>query len=224
MIPAFSLERTQELLFEINNLIENEHIPSVPVFLDSPLAIEVTDVYRQSHDFFNPATRSQIDSGDDIFDFPGLRMTETSDESKAIMNQKGAKIIIAGSGMSNGGRILYHEKAYLSDPNNTLVFIGFQAAGTLGRVIQDGAKKIRIHGATIPVNCQIETISGYSGHKQRDDLIEFVAENRETLQKVWCVMGELSSSMFLAQRLQDYVGVHAVVPESGEVAVVLKKN
>ena len=224
MIPAFSLERTQELLFEINNLIENEHIPSVPVFLDSPLDIEVNDVYRQSHDFFNPATRSQIDSGDDIFDFPGLRMTETSDESKAIMNQKGAKIIIAGSGMSNGGRILFHEKAYLSDPNNTLVFIGFQAAGTLGRVIQDGAKKIRIHGATIPVNCQIETISGYSGHKQRDDLIEFVAENRETLQKVWCVMGELSSSMFLAQRLQDYVGVHAVVPESGEVAVVLKKN
>lgn len=222
MIPAFSLERTQELLFEINHLVENEKIPRVPVFLDSPLAIEVTDVYRQSHDFFNDHTRQQIDSGDDVFDFPGLRMTETTNASKGINYTKGPKIVIAGSGMSNGGRILYHEKKYLDDPKNTLVFIGFQAAGTMGRVIQDGASHVKIHGQKIPVKCQVETISGYSGHKQRDDLIDFVAENRETLEMVWCVMGETSSSSFLAQRLQDYVGVHAVVPSDDDVVVIEK--
>jgi metallo-beta-lactamase family protein len=224
MIPAFSLERTQELLYEINNLVENEKIPRVPVFLDSPLAIEVTDVYRRSHDFFNTHTRQLIDSGDDVFDFPGLRMTETSNASKGINYTQGSKIIIAGSGMSNGGRILYHEKQYLDNPDNTLIFIGFQAAGTLGRVIQDGARTARIHGQSIPVRCQVETISGYSGHKQRDDLIDFVAENRDTLQIVWCVMGETSSSSFLAQRLQDYVGVHAIVPTTGDVVVLNKKK
>ncbi|MCB9809076.1 MBL fold metallo-hydrolase [Candidatus Nomurabacteria bacterium] len=224
MIPAFSLERTQELLFEINNLVEKEHIPHVPVLLDSPLAIRVTDIYRQSHDFFNKETRAQIDAGDDIFDFPGLRMTESIDASKSINYMTGPKIVIAGSGMSNGGRILYHEKQYLSDPANTLVFIGFQAAGTLGRIIQDGAKQVKIYGETIPVQCQIETISGYSGHKQRDDLIDFVAQNRDTLKTVWCVMGETSSSTFLAQRLQDYLGVKAVVPEEGNIISLKKKD
>lgn len=223
MIPAFSLERTQELLFEINNLVENEKIPQVPVFLDSPLAIEVTDVYRQSHDFFNEHTRGQIDSGDDVFDFPGLRMTETSDASKGINYTQGAKIVIAGSGMSNGGRILYHEKQYLDDPKNTLIFIGFQASGTMGRVIQDGAHHVTIHGQKIPIRCQVETISGYSGHKQRDDLVDFVAENRDSLEKVWCVMGETSSASFLAQRLQDYVGVQAIVPSDNDVVVIEKK-
>ncbi len=216
MIPAFSVERTQELLFEINNLVEHGRIQSVPVFVDSPLALKVTNIYRESTEYFKPEVRDLIASGDDIFNFKGLKMVESVDESKAINTITGPKIIIAGSGMSNGGRILHHEMRYLPDPKSTLIFVGYQAAGTLGRVIADGARSVTIYHEKVPVRARVESISGYSGHKQMDDLVDFVADTREHLQTVWCVMGELESSMFLAQRLRDYVGVHAVVPEVGE--------
>lgn len=217
MIPAFSIERTQELLYELNYLVEEGRIPRVPMFLDSPLAIKVTEVYRRGTNYFNKETRDKIRSGDDVFDFPGLTFTSSVQDSKAINDVDGAKIIIAGSGMSNGGRIIHHEKRYLGDARNTLLFIGYQASGTLGRVIQDGARKVRIHGADVPVKADIVTVSGYSGHKQRDDLIDFVADTKEVLDTVWCVMGETSSSAFLAQRLRDYIGAHAIVPSRGDV-------
>jgi metallo-beta-lactamase family protein len=216
MIPAFSLERTQELLFELNDLVENKRIPRVPIFLDSPLAISVTEIYQHSTEYFNKNTRKIINSGDDIFDFPGLKMTPRVEDSKKINVAPSPKIIVAGSGMMNGGRMLHHALHNLSDPDNTLLFIGYQAAGTLGRVIQDGAKKVKIFREMIPVKAHIETIEGYSGHAGSDQLIQFVEERKKNLEQVFCVMGEPTSSLFLVQRLRDYLGVNAQAPQEGE--------
>lgn len=217
MIPAFSLERTQELLFELDGLIEQGRTPRVPIFLDSPLAIKLTEIYRKSGDYFNDHIRSLQKNGD-VFSFPGLEVTTTSDDSKSINFVHGPKIIIAGSGMMNGGRILHHAERYLPDPKSTLLLVGYQAPGTLGRYLLDGGKEARIFGKTIPVRARIALIAGYSGHKGSDGLVDFVRQISENhpLQKIFCAMGEPKSSMFLAQRIRDEIGLLAVVPMAGE--------
>ncbi|MEK7212748.1 MAG: MBL fold metallo-hydrolase [Patescibacteria group bacterium] len=151
MIPAFAMERTQDLLFHLNNLIEKGRVPRVPVFIDSPLAIHLTSVYEKYPTYFDEQSLAQVYSGDDIFNFPGLRTTLTVEQSKEINNIPPPKVIIAGSGMSNGGRILHHEQRYLSDPKSTILFIGYQGRGTLGRRILDGASSVKIFGEEVPV-------------------------------------------------------------------------
>lgn len=215
MIPAFSLERTQEVLFELNDLVEHGRIPNVPIFLDSPLAIGITEIYRKHIDFLNKNAR-MISRTDDIFDFPGLRVTRTKDESKSINEFPDPKIVIAGSGMMNGGRILHHAMRHLPESRSTLLLVGYQAAGTIGRRIQDGNSSVRIFGNEIDVRATIETISGYSGHKGSDQLVEFVDSMKENLEQVFCVMGETTSQTHLAQKLRDQVGVHANAPTEGE--------
>lgn len=217
MIPAFSLERTQDLLFEINNLVEHKRIPSVPFFLDSPLAIKVTEVYKESEKYYNKETRSIIKSGDDIFNFPGLRVVSKTEDSKDIRNFPNPKIIMAGSGMSNGGRIIHHEKIYLSDPKSTLLLVGYQAAGTMGRQLQDGAKQVRILGQDVEVRARIVNITGYSAHKDSDNLFQFVEPTTDTLKKVFVVHGEPKASLYLVQRLRDYLGLNAEMPLEGDV-------
>ena len=217
IIPTFSLERSQELLFEINELVENHRIPTMPIFFDSPLAIKLTKVYGKYSKYFNAFAQKQIGEGDDIFNFPGLKSTLLTEESKQILHESNPKIVIAGSGMSNGGRILHHEAHYLPDPKNTLLLTGYQSVGTLGRIIQDGAKEVQINHQMIPVRANIVFINGYSGHKDSDHLIEFVEAIADTVKKVYVVMGEPKSSLFLTQRLRDYLGVKAYAPEEGDV-------
>jgi len=216
MIPTFSLERTQELLYEIDTLIEKKEIPQMPIFLDSPLAIKLTAIYRKYEKYFNPTALKIIKGGDDIFNFIGLKMTNETEESKAILYVPGPKIIMAGSGMSNGGRILHHEVNYLPYAVNTLLLVGYQSIGTLGRSIENGAKKIRIMGEDVHIRAHVEMISGYSGHKDSDHLVEFVADTAKTVKKVFLLMGEPKSSMFLAQKLTDNLGVDAYAPTNGE--------
>lgn len=215
MIPVFSLERTQEILFELNHLVEHDIIPRIPVFFDSPLAQKVTNIYARSTEFFKDSTRKIINAGDDIFDFPGLHITETKDESKTINAAPAPKIILAGSGMMNGGRIIHHALQYLEDPRTTLLFVGYQAPGTLGGLLSNGAHKVRIYRNDITVKARVASIPAYSGHAGSDELVAFVDPSKDTLKKVFCVMGETSSSLFLAQRLRDQLGVHAIVPEAG---------
>lgn len=217
VIPTFSLERSQELLYEINDFVEDKRIPSMPVYFDSPLAIELTKVYKKYTKYFNEAAQKRIESGDDIFKFPGLRVTAETEESKRIFGEPNPKIIIAGSGMSNGGRIIHHEKHYLPDPDSTLLLIGYQSVGTLGRLIEDGEKEVRINGEMISIKARIEKISGYSGHKDSDHLIQFVEKMADKVKRVYVAMGEPKSSLFLAQRLRDYLGVDAYAPEQGQV-------
>lgn len=216
IIPTFSLERTQELLYEINSLVENNIVPAMPVFLDSPLSIKLTEIYLRSDKFFNKTAQNLIKSGDNLFDFPGLTKTPETEDSKDILKVPSPKIIIAGSGMSNGGRILHHEKNYLPDKKNILLLTGYQTMGTMGRMIQDGAKKVRIMGQDVFVRAKIVFIDGYSGHKDSSHLVEFVENTAENVKKVFVTMGEPKSSMFLAQRLNDELGVQAHAPDSGD--------
>ncbi len=216
IIPAFSLERTQGMLLEINNLVESGKIKPLPVFLDSPLAIEVTNVYRKYTTYLKDAVQSQIKGGDDIFNFDGLSFTKSVKDSQDIKNEKGAKIIIAGSGMSHGGRIRMHEKNYLGDANTTVLLVGYQALGSLGRLLSDGAKKVRIDSEFVKVKAKIAMIRGYSGHADRDQLLNTVAQGGDHAQQVFVTMGEEKSSLFLVQRLRDYLGLNAVAPSLNE--------
>jgi len=220
IIPTFSLERTQELLYEINSLVENNIIPRMPIFLDSPLSIKLTDAYLKYDKYFNEKARRIIATGDKLFDFPGLEKTLETDQSKAILNVRPPKIIIAGSGMSNGGRILHHEINYLPGKENTILLTGYQSFGTLGRLIEDGAKKLHILGEEVVVRANVSKISGYSGHKDSDHLVEFVENTANTLKKTFVVMGEPKSSMFLAQKLRDNLNIKAFTPNSGEMVTL----
>lgn len=212
IIPAFSLERTQGMLFEINNFFEQGMIAPIPVFLDSPLAIQVTEIYERYTDYLKDTVQEQIKSGDNIFDFPKLSFTRTMKDSREIDEVQGPKIIIAGSGMSHGGRILEHERKYLEDPKTTLLLVGYQSVGSLGRILGDGAKKVRILDTEVKVNAKIARIRGYSGHADRDQLVEYVGEGCDKAKQVFVAMGEERSALFLVQRLRDYLGVHAVAP------------
>lgn len=216
LIPSFSLERTQTILFEIDNFIEKKLIDPVPVFLDSPLAIRLTEIYESISHLYNEGVKKEIRSGDKIFEFPKLVKTAKVEDSKKIASSPNPKIIIAGSGMSTAGRILHHEKDFLPDKNSTILLMGYQAPGTIGRELQDGAKKIVIDGEEIFVRAKVEVIDGYSGHKDSDNLLEFVASLGAMLRKIFVVMGEPKSSLFLSQRIHDYVGIPAIYPERGK--------
>ena len=215
LIPAFSTERTQDLVFEIRTLCIEKKVPSVPVYVDSPLASRMTETFLAHPTYFRDEIRKRVEGGEDIFAFPELRFVESADESKALHKDAGPKIIIAGSGMSHGGRVLAHERVYLPDPRNTLLIVGYQSAGSLGRKLLEGAKDVEIGREKIQVKAKIETNFGYSAHRDRDGLLEFVHRNADSLQKIFVTMGELKSSTFLAQRIRDYIGTDVSVPEAG---------
>ena len=216
IIPTFSLERSQELLFELNELVGNNRIPVMPIFFDSPLAIRLTEVFKQFRSYFNEEAQKAMSHEKYLFDFPGLHSTLKSEESRLINDAPNPKIVIAGSGMSSGGRIVHHEKHYLPDPNNTILLTGYQSTGTLGRLIEEGVKKVKISGEEVNVRAHVEKILGYSGHKDGDGLFHFVEDMQDAVKKVFVVMGEPKSAMFLVQRLRDNLGIDASAPEKGD--------
>lgn len=213
LIPSFSIERTQILLYEINSMVESREIQPIDVYLDAPLAIRVTGIYAKYREYLNAEVRGRYEKGDDPFSFDGLTLTPKVSASREIANAKDPKIIIAGAGMSVGGRIRSHEKEYLSDSNATILFVGYQSPGSLGRRILDGASRVQIEGENVPVKAQVLSVMGYSGHADRDQLMMFVEKTAPSLKKVFVVMGETKSSMFLAQRINDFLGVDAICPE-----------
>ncbi|MEK7554422.1 MAG: MBL fold metallo-hydrolase [Patescibacteria group bacterium] len=234
MIPAFAMERTQEILYELNDLAEAGRIPRIPIFLDSPLAIKLTDVYRKYDRYLTHPVRSRppaksgtataalgrpASNGDDrahLFRFPGLTMTETTEASKAINSVPAPKIIIAGSGMLHGGRILHHAKRYLPDPKSTLLLIGYQAAGSIGRQIFEGASHVRIHHEDVPVAARVKAIGGYSAHADQPQLLGWVRPARESLRRVFLVQGEPMAADALARKIVDEFAVAAEVPDLGD--------
>ena len=217
LIPIFSLERSQELLFELNNMVEGKRVPVMPILLDSPLAIRITEVFKRYKSYFNEIVQDIMATDIHLFDFPGLRLTADVKDSKEIDDIPNPKIIIAGSGMSSGGRIVHHEKRYLPDPNNTILLLGYQSIGSPGRLIQEGVKIVKIGGEYVNVRANINTIYGYSGHKDSDNLIRFVENMGDNLKKVFVVMGEPKPSMFLVQKLRDNLGIEAYAPEQNDV-------
>ena len=220
IIPTFSLERMQNLLFEINNLVESKVVPALPLYVDSPLAIKLTEIYKEHTDRFNNEVKDQIKGGDDIFNFPNLRLSFSREESEDIYDEPDPKVILAGSGMSSGGRVVHHEKKYLSSPATTLLSVGYQSAGSLGRRLEEGVKEVEIEGEKVKVRAEILKIEGYSSHMDGDHLFEFVSEAPEGLSKVFVVMGEPKASNFLANRIKDNLNLDASAPAKNSICEI----
>ncbi|MCX6744383.1 MAG: MBL fold metallo-hydrolase [Candidatus Parcubacteria bacterium] len=212
LMPSFAIERTQELLSELNDFVEHKLIPPVAIFIDSPLAIKITAVYKKHQNYFNEKTRYIIAGGDDIFSFPGLKFTMTRDESKQIIKTPAPKIIIAGSGMSTGGRILYHEKEYLGDPNNCFLVIGFQVEGTLGRKILDGTPLVEILGTMVKNKAEIQAIGAYSAHADQSQLLKFINNFNNAPKNIFIVQGEQIAAEALKNLVKQKSGFNAEVP------------
>ena len=200
LIPAFAVERTQELIVDLVDLMERGNIPAAPIFLDSPLAIHATEVFRE-----HAESLDQTVDVNRLFNSPHLRFTETVDESKAIAKLTGFHIIIAASGMCDAGRIRHHLKRWLWSNHATVLLVGFQAHGTLGRFLQDGAKSVRIQGDEIKVAARIRMIDEYSGHADGSEIAQWVAARRPIERGVFLVHGEEQAIAGLAERLAERI-------------------
>jgi metallo-beta-lactamase family protein len=215
IIPAFAVGRTQEMLYHMNGLIEEGKVPSAPVFVDSPLAASATEVFRRHPECYDSEARRQIDNGDDPFWFPRLRLTRSSEESKALNFLKEPTVILSASGMAEAGRIKHHLKHNLWRPESTILFVGFQAQGTLGRRILDGAAKVKIFGEEISVMARIESIAGFSAHADQAGLLEWLEKFKKRPARVFVVHGEPESAEALALLLERR-GLPTTVPGYGE--------
>ncbi len=193
VIPSFAVGRTQEMLYYIKQLIKENAVPgleNVPVYIDSPLGISATKVYEEcTEGYYDDETKLLARSGS-LLDFPNLRIAQTADESKLINDQSGTNIIISSSGMCDAGRIRHHLKHNLFRADSTIVFTGYQAVGTLGRILLDGAKKVKLFGEEVRVNATIERIEGFSGHAGRDEIIEWINAVKNKPHKIFLVHGE----------------------------------
>ena len=228
VIPSFAVGRTQEILYELNKIKETKDdeefkkryrtLMKSPVYVDSPLAISATEVFRNNMELFDDETKRAISQGDNPLEFPGLQFTMTADESKELNENILPSIIISASGMCEVGRIKHHLKHNLWDSKNTILFVGYQAPGTLGYNIVNGAKKVKIFGEEIAVNAQIEYIEGYSGHADQEWLMNFVYSFRTQKPKhIFLVHGEEDSQEVLKQKIEEEIGIPVSIPEYGEV-------
>ena len=212
VIPAFATERTQDILHLINEMLLFKRIPDVPVFVDSPLAIRITEVYERHLQEYRPEIRELFGRHPKLFRFKKLRFTADAEESKAIAGVHGSKIVIAGSGMMQGGRVLHHLRRYLPDQRSILLIVGFQAAGSLGRRLIEGANQVNIFGEDVTVRAEVRKINGFSAHADAPQLLAFVEQNRDTLKRVFVVQGEDAPAEALAQAIRDRLGISAEAP------------
>lgn len=226
VIPSFAVGRTQEILYELNKIKDTKHseefykafqkLMTVPVYVDSPLAISATEVFRENMDLFDDETKALIQSGDNPLDFPGLQFTRTADESKELNEKNESAIIISASGMCEVGRIKHHLKHNLWNPNSTILFVGYQAPGTLGAKLVAGEKKVKIFGEDIAVNARIEYIEGYSGHADQEWLMNFVYSFLKKPKHIFLVHGEPEGQLVLKEKLESEAHISVTIPSFGE--------
>ena len=226
VIPSFAVGRTQEILYELNGLKDKHNdeefkkkyqtLMSAPVYVDSPLAISATEIFRKNANLFDEETQKLIQSGDNPLEFPGLQFTRTADESKELNEKKESAIIISASGMCEVGRIKHHLKHHLWDPNSTILFVGYQAPGTLGRRLVEGEKKVKIFGEEIAVNARIEYIEGYSGHADQEWLLNFIYSFIIKPKHIFLVHGEPESQEVLKNKILETIEIPVTIPEYGQ--------
>ncbi len=212
LIPSFALERTQEVLYHLNKLLLEDRIAHLLVFLDSPMAASVTNVFEQHPELFDREMTNLVNNKQSPFEFPGLTISRSVDQSKAINNIRGTVAVIAGSGMCTGGRIKHHLVNNISRPESTILFVGYQAAGTLGRQIADGNSKVRILGKTYPVKARVAGIYGFSGHADRDELLKWLSGLTKAPRQVFVTHGESDSAENFAKFIHSKTGWNASVP------------
>ena len=226
VIPSFAVGRTQEILYELNKIKETkndekfikeyETLMKAPVYVDSPLAISATEVFKENMDLFDEETQEYISKGDNPLEFPGLKFTVTADESKALNENPEPCIIISASGMCDVGRIKHHLKHNLWNPNSTILFVGYQAPGTLGYSLVNGAEKVKIFGEEIAVNARVEYLEGYSGHADQDGLMNFIYSFRNKPKQIFLVHGEEESQEVLEQKIEEETKLPVLIPSYGE--------
>jgi metallo-beta-lactamase family protein len=215
VVPSFALERSQEVLYHLNELFIRNEIPPITVFLDSPMAIRITEVFKRHTDLFDREMMQRISQGNSPFRFDDLKLVQTTEESKAINYIKGSNIIIAGSGMVTGGRIKHHLVNNITRAENTILFTGYQAEGTPGRQLLDGVRKIRLLGETYPVRARVVRIDGFSAHADRDGLLAWLSGIRVPPRRVFVTHGEGKAATSIAQFLNEQTGWNISVPEYG---------
>lgn len=212
LIPAFATERTQDILHLLNEMVHLKRIPDVPVFVDAPLAIRITEVFEKHYEEYREEIRELLRQHPHLFRFKRLRMTQSVEESKAINYVVPPKVIIAGSGMMNGGRILHHARRYLQDAKSILLITGYQAGGSLGRRLIDGETQVKIFGEDVYVEAEIRKINGFSAHADNPQLFSFVQDMHEDLTKVFVVQGEEAQALHFMNEIRDRLGIDAVAP------------
>ena len=224
VIPSFAVGRTQEILYELNKIKDSEDdspeferkyrlLMNTPVYVDSPLAISATEVFKENMDLFDEETQELIKRGDNPLEFPGLKFTQTVEESKALNESNESAIIISASGMCEVGRIKHHLKHNIWNPKNTILFVGYQAPGTLGRKIVDGAKTVKIFGEEIAVNARVEYIEGYSGHADQAGLLHFVDSFVKKPNHIFLVHGEEESQKVLRDKINENFDLPVSIPD-----------
>ena len=224
VIPSFAVGRTQEILYELNKIKDSEDdspeferkyrlLMNTPVYVDSPLAISATEVFKENMDLFDKETQELIKRGDNPLEFPGLKFTQTVEESKALNESDESAIIISASGMCEVGRIKHHLKHNIWNPKNTILFVGYQAPGTLGRKIVDGAKTVKIFGEEVAVNARVEYIVGYSGHADQAGLLHFVNSFVKKPNHIFLVHGEEESQKVLRDKINENFDLPVSIPD-----------
>ncbi|MGN1327031.1 MAG: MBL fold metallo-hydrolase RNA specificity domain-containing protein, partial [Clostridia bacterium] len=227
VIPSFAVGRTQEILYELDTIKEQkgqspefkekyEELMRAPVYVDSPLAISATEIFKKNEDLFDDETKAIMERGDNPLEFAGLKFTKTADESKALNESNEPSIIISASGMCEVGRIKHHLKHNIWNPNSTILFVGYQAPGTLGRKIVDGAKTVKIFGEEFSVNARVEYIEGYSGHADQEWLLNFVYSFIKKPKHIFLVHGEPNGQLVLKDKIMESTQIPVTIPDYGE--------
>ena len=220
VIPSFAIERSQEVLYYLNGLLRSNRIPHLLVFLDSPMATKVTDVFSRWPQYFDADMRELLSQNRSPFDLPGLVMARSTEDSKAINRITGSAVIIAGAGMCTGGRIKHHLVRNITRTESCILFVGYQAEGTLGRQIVEGAAQVRILGQTLPVKARVGRIEGFSGHADRDELLRWASALRQPPKKAFVIHGEPRVAEHFQQTLSRKMKWNAAVPSPGQTVVL----
>jgi metallo-beta-lactamase family protein len=217
VVPAFALERSQEILYYLNELLMKDAIPHLMVFLDSPMSARITEIFRKHPELYDPEIRQLIERHQSPFDLPGLKVTTSSDESKAINHITGTVLIIAGAGMCTGGRIKHHLVNNISRKESTIMFVGYQAVGTLGRLIVDGAEEVRILGQQYKVKAKVVKIEGFSAHADKNELLAWLKKFKKPPKRVFVVHGEPESELAFGKFVRKKTGWEVTVPEYDQI-------
>ncbi len=213
LIPTFAIERAQEVMYCLSRLARKDRIPYLMMFLDSPMAVDITHVFERYKKDLDAEARALFDRGESPFSFPGLRLVHSVAQSKAINSIRGSCVIMAGSGMCTGGRIKHHLVQNISRQGSTVLFVGYQANGTLGRLILDGMPEVRIHGNTYPVKAQIRQIQGFSAHADRGGLIKWLGFFKSPPKRLFITHGEKNAAFSIADEVKEKFRWPVSVPE-----------
>lgn len=227
IIPSFAVGRTQELIYRLNKYYESEEIEEylkIPIYVDSPMAVAATQVFQRHASTFDEEANRLILRGDNPFKFSNLRYVTDQNESMALNKNRYPKVIISSSGMANAGRIRHHLKHNIWDEKNSLVFVGYQAEGTLGRTILDGAKKVKILGEEVAVRAEIYNLQGFSGHADQKMLVDWVGNFKKKPTKVFIVHGEEESTLPLSQRIEEELNIETVIPNLYDTVTIEKQH